>query len=35
MVKGVKNPQSAIEFLTPDPPAAEHLKPEVKLVNVI
>jgi hypothetical protein len=30
MVKGVKNPQSAIEFLTP-----EHLKPEVKLVNVI
>jgi hypothetical protein len=27
----IQNPQSAIEFLTPDPPAAEHLKPKTDL----
>jgi hypothetical protein len=29
----IQNPQSAIEFLTPDPPAAEHLKPLINNSN--
>jgi len=31
----IQNPQSEIEFLAPDPPAAEHLKPESVSLHVM